>query len=37
MEEAHVLWLFVWLFLKPDLFCAEQWDGVLRDIGEVCV
>jgi hypothetical protein len=33
----QILWLFVGLFLQPDLFCAEQWDGVLEDIDWVCV
>jgi hypothetical protein len=37
MVEAHVLWLFVGLVLKLDLFYAGQRVWVLRDIGEVCV
>jgi hypothetical protein len=33
----QILWLFVWRFLKLGLICAEQWGGVLEDIGVVCV
>ena len=37
VEEAQILWLFVWLVLKLGLICAVQWGGVLKGIGEVCV
>jgi len=34
---AQILWIFVWLFLRLGLICAEQWGVVLRDIVGACV